>query len=260
MNFILEEERIEVVMHFAAQTHVDNSFGNSIEFTKNNILGTHVLLECVKSYGKITKFIHVSTDEVYGEQTIDETPRIEKSILEPTNPYAATKASAEFLVKSYAKSFGIPVIITRGNNVYGPHQFPEKMIPRFICQLFQNKPITIHGRGESRRNFLYVEDVARAFETILFHGQIGECYNIGGTNEFSVYNVAQMLIAKINDEIPECGVNFTFVEDRPFNDFRYSIDSTKLHELGWVEQKSWDDGLQETIQWYFKHRNRYNNY
>lgn len=257
INHILHEEQIDTIMHFAAQTHVDNSFGNSFDFTHNNIFGTHVLLECTKNYGKITKFIHVSTDEVYGEQRVGEIPRIENSILEPTNPYAATKAAAEFLVKSYAHSFGIPIIITRGNNVYGPHQFPEKIIPKFICQILDRRKITIHGSGESMRNFLYVDDVARAFRTILLNGRIGEIYNIGGTSEKSVYDIARILLMKMTDELPDCGHNFEFVEDRPFNDLRYSIDSSKLKELGWEEETSFDDGLDMTIQWYFKYRGRY---
>lgn len=171
VNFVLETENIDTIMHFAAQTHVDNSFGNSFQFTQNNIMGTHVLLESAKVLG-IKRFIHVSTDEVYGEQRLDQEAMDEEAVLEPTNPYAATKAGAEFLAKSYHRSFGMPIIITRGNNVYGPHQYPEKLIPKFINQLMRGRPVTLHGTGSNTRNFLYVEDVARAFEIILFKAQV----------------------------------------------------------------------------------------
>jgi len=180
VSYVLKEQNIDTIMHFAAQTHVDNSFGNSFQFTHNNIYGTHVLLEAAKMYGGIKRFIHVSTDEVYGEGESHETePMNEGHILEPTNPYAATKAGAEFLAKSYRRSFGLPLIITRGNNVYGPHQYPEKLVPKFINQLLRGRCVTLHGDGSNTRNFLYVKDVARAFETILFKGKEGEIYNIG---------------------------------------------------------------------------------
>jgi dTDP-glucose 4,6-dehydratase len=171
VNYVISSHKIDTIMHFAAQTHVDNSFGNSIQFTKNNVLGTHVLLECAK-VNKIRRFIHVSTDEVYGESSFADGV-IENTMLQPTNPYAATKAGAEYLVKSYYKSFQLPTIITRGNNVYGPHQFPEKIIPKFIGLLHRKKPCYIHGTGEHKRSYLYVEDVARAFDIILHCGKPG---------------------------------------------------------------------------------------
>ena len=144
VSYVLEAEKIDTIMHFAAQTHVDNSFGNSFQFTQNNILGTHVLLESAK-VAKVARFIHVSTDEVYGEQHMDQEAMDEEQVLEPTNPYAATKAGAEFIAKSYHRSFGMPLIITRGNNVYGPHQYPEKLIPKFINQLTRGSQVTLHG-------------------------------------------------------------------------------------------------------------------
>ena len=144
VSYVLEAEKIDTIMHFAAQTHVDNSFGNSFQFTQNNILGTHVLLESAK-VAKVARFIHVSTDEVYGEQHMDQEAMDEEQVLEPTNPYAATKAGAEFIAKSYHRSFGMPLIITRGNNVYGPHQYPEKLIPKFINQLTRGRQVTLHG-------------------------------------------------------------------------------------------------------------------
>lgn len=178
--------------------------------------------------------------------------------MEPTNPYAATKAGAEFLAKSYHRSFGMPIIITRGNNVYGPHQYPEKLIPKFINQLLRGRPVTLHGTGQNTRNFLYVEDVARAFEIILFKGQVGLIYNIGGDNENANIDVARALIklAGFADKESEL---MTFVEDRAFNDLRYYINSTKLHELGWKELVSWEEGLKITFEWYRDNSSRYGN-
>lgn len=255
VNYVLKTENIDTIMHFAAQTHVDNSFGNSFQFTQNNIMGTHVLLESAK-LAKVKRFIHVSTDEVYGEQQLDQKAMDEEQILEPTNPYAATKAGAEFLCKSYIRSFNLPIIITRGNNVYGPHQYPEKLIPKFINQLKRGRKVTLHGTGANKRNFLFVEDVARAFECILLKGKVGVVYNIGGSNERSNIEVARELIrlSGFGDRENEM---IQFVEDRVFNDLRYHINSDRLFELGWREQVTWKDGILLTYEWYVKNTNRY---
>ena len=241
----LKSYQIDTVIHFAAQSHVDNSFGNSIQFTIDNILGTHNLLECCRVYGKIKKFIHISTDEVYGEVDINHEGCSEKSLLNPTNPYAATKAGAEFLVKSYYYSYKLPIIITRGNNVYGPNQYPEKLIPKFVLSLLKDEKCTIHGQGESRRNFIYVDDISEAVTTILFKGEIGHTYNIGTTNEYSVLDIFNMLTEKLNKnkDLKE------FVEDRLFNDYRYSINSESLRSLGWKENIKFEEGLNKTIEW-----------
>ena len=257
VNYVLETEEIDTIMHFAAQTHVDNSFGNSFQFTQNNIMGTHVLLESAKNYKGTRRFIHVSTDEVYGEQQLDQAAMDEEQILEPTNPYAATKAGAEFLAKSYLRSFALPLIITRGNNVYGPHQYPEKLVPKFINQLKRGRKVTLHGTGANKRNFLYVEDVARAFECILFKGKIGCVYNIGGTNEKANLEVAKDLIKLSGYEGKAADDMMTFVEDRFFNDLRYHINSDRLFELGWREQVSWEEGIRTTFDWYVKNTHRY---
>jgi UDP-glucose 4,6-dehydratase len=219
----------------AARCRADNSFGNSFQFTETNVLGTHVLLEAAKM-ARISRFIHVSTDEVYGEGELGGSASHEGSMLDPTNPYAATKAGAEYLVKAYHKSFSLPTIITRGNNVYGPHQYPEKIVPKFINQLMRDRPLcvgapscrccalavrracvslclamwqrlivlrnvlpslprrTLHGTGANTRNYLYVEDVARAFDVILHKGVVGKIYNIGGTHELSNLSVAKSLL------------------------------------------------------------------
>lgn len=249
LNNTLESYNIDSIVHFAAQSHVDNSFGNSIQFTKDNVLGTHTLLECCRVYGKIKKFVHISTDEVYGEVDNEHQGCNEKSLLNPTNPYAATKAAAEFLVKSYYHSFKLPIVITRGNNVYGPRQFPEKLIPRFITKLLNNEKCPIHGQGKTRRNFIYSGDVSKAVDIILRKGEINEIYNIGSDDEYSVIEVLNKLLKELNisksiEEVSE------FVEDRAFNDFRYCIDSSKLELLGWKKTISFEDGLKQTIMWY----------
>lgn len=255
VNYVLKSEEIDTIMHFAAQTHVDNSFGNSFQFTHHNIMGTHVLLESAKNIG-IKRFIHVSTDEVYGEGEEDEEEMMENHVLEPTNPYAATKAGAEFMAKSYLRSFKLPIIITRGNNVYGPHQYPEKMIPKFTNQLMRGRPVTLHGDGSNTRNFLHVEDVASAFDVILHKGTVGEIYNIGGKNEISNLDVAKKLIDILGLKKKESEY-ISFVEDRHFNDLRYTIDTKKIKDMGWVEEKSWEEGLRETVQWYQRYTSRY---
>lgn len=231
---ILNEYSIDAIIHFAAQSHVDNSFDNSLQYTTDNVMGTHVLLQASKEYGKIKKFLHFSTDEVYGEVDLEHPGCHEKSLLNPTNPYAATKAAAEFLVRSYYHSFKLPVVIVRCNNVYGPNQYPEKLIPKFIKLLKEGKKLTIHGKGDTRRNFIWAEDVSIATELIFNKGVLNEVYNIGTTQEFSVMDVAKLLVEKLTDD-KTLENHIEFVEDRPFNDFRYSVDTTLLKSLGWEE-------------------------
>lgn len=251
VNYILRKHKIDHVIHFAAETHVDNSFFNSLSFTLNNVYGTHCILECCKIYNdetqRLKKFIHVSTDEVYGE-TNDEQERIESSILNPTNPYAASKVAAEAFVKAYHHSYKLPIIITRGNNVYGPCQYPEKVIPKFIYQLMNNNKLTIQGDGSSKRSFIHVDDVVKAFEIILLDGEIGEIYNIGSNeNEYSILELADILLKLFDKD----NNYLTFIEDRKFNDCRYLIKSTKLENLGWKPIKTnFIDNLKDLIKWY----------
>lgn len=247
---ILVEHQITHVIHFAAQSHVQNSFEDSLIFTKDNVLGTHILLECIRKYNKVKKIIHVSTDEVYGESmnTIDETHKTEHSILCPTNPYAATKGGAELIAQSYSHSYKMPIIITRGNNVYGPNQYPEKLIPRFIKLLKENKKVTVQGNGTSVRGFLHAFDTAKAFECILEKGEIGEIYNIGCDErmEYSVMEIAKILIKMIkNSEDYDNWIEY--IEDRPFNDQRYYISNQKLKDLGWNIEIELMDGLRQII-------------
>jgi UDP-glucose 4,6-dehydratase len=251
VNYLLITEGIDTIMHFAAQTHVDNSFGNSFEFTKNNIYGTHVLLEACKVTGTVRRFIHVSTDEVYGETEADAiVGNHEASQLLPTNPYSATKAGAEMLVMAYGRSYGLPVITTRGNNVYGPNQFPEKLIPKFILLAMQGKPLPIHGDGSNVRSYLYCEDVAEAFEVVLHKGDVGHVYNIGTKKERTVLNVARDICNLFN---LDCEKSIQFVDNRPFNDQRYFLDDAKLKQIGWQERTTWEEGLRKTLQWYTSH-------
>lgn len=250
LNHILEAYNIDTIIHFAAQSHVQDSFSDSFKYTRDNILGTHTLLEAARLYNKINKFIHISTDEVYGESLLaeNEEKKHEKSILCPTNPYAATKAGAELIAGSYRHSFNMPIIITRGNNVFGPNQYPEKLIPRFIKLLKEDKKVTIQGDGSNVRAFLHSLDVASALECILEHGKVGEIYNIGSDEdkEYTVLEIAQMLI-KIIKKTENYDEWIEYIEDRPFNDLRYYISNEKVKNLGWVIRKDFMEGLMELV-------------
>jgi 3,5-epimerase/4-reductase len=247
---ILNTNEITHIIHFAAQSHVQNSFEDSIKFTHDNIVGTHTLLESSRKYGKIKKFIHVSTDEVYGESLneTNEKHKTEQSILCPTNPYAATKAGAELIAQSYAHSYKMPIIITRGNNVYGPNQYPEKLIPLFIKLLKEDKKVTIQGNGTSMRAFLHAHDTATAFECILEKGEIGEIYNIGcdANMEYTVMEVAKLLIkmVKNTDDFEKW---IEYIEDRPYNDQRYFISNEKIKDLGWEIKIKFEEGLYNLV-------------
>jgi len=238
------------VVHFAAQSHVQNSFTDSLQYTQDNIVGTHTLLEITRQYNKIKKFIHVSTDEVYGESMLDvnEKHKTEHSILCPTNPYAATKAGAELIAQSYNHSFNIPIIITRGNNVYGPNQYPEKVVPKFIQQLKNNKKVTIQGDGSCVRAFLHSTDTADAFKYILEKGVVGEIYNIGCDKnmEYSILDLAKLLIKEIHNT-NNYDKWIEYIEDRPFNDLRYYISNKKLKDLGWSIKIDFITGIKNLI-------------
>ena len=251
LKLVLNIYKIDTVIHFAAQSHVQNSFEDSLKYTSDNILGTHTLLEACRLYGKINKFIHISTDEVYGESLFDnnEEKKNEQSILCPTNPYAATKAGAELIANSYLYSFKMPIIITRGNNVYGPNQYPEKLIPRFIKLLKENKKVTIQGDGSNVRAFLHTDDVVRGLDIILEKGKIGEIYNIGSDEdkEYTVLEIANILIDLIKKDENNYNEYIEYIDDRPFNDKRYYISNEKLRDLGWTIDKDFIEGLKELI-------------
>lgn len=242
---ILVEYKINIVIHFAAQTHVDNSYNGFFSFVEDNIVVTHILLETIKNYikygGKIERILMMSTDEVYGSN--DEN-FYETSILNPTNPYAASKASAEMIINAYKYSYNLPIIIMRCNNIYGPRQYPDKVIPKFILQIYKGENVSLHGNGNKVRDFIYVDDVCEAINCILDKGKIGEIYNIGVNNPYTIINLAKILAEKINKNL-----YISYVEDRPFNDNRYFVNVNKLKSLGWKEKVDWEEGLERTIQW-----------
>ena len=254
---IMKTHHVQYVMHLAAQSHVDNSFNNSLQFSKDNVYGTHSLLEAAKNHGKLIRFLHVSTDEIYGE-TLQMQPFDECVLPNPTNPYAATKVGAEYIVKSYFHCFELPVLMIRGNNVYGPRQFPEKMIPKFITNVINGKACTVAGNGLMQRNFVHVEDVCNGLVTVLEKGKIDEIYNIGSHDEKTVLSIAHMIIQKIKGQSVNIEDLVEFVKDRYYNDFRYSINSEKIRKLGWTTKIQFDDGLEKTIKYYTENLDIYN--
>lgn len=255
---VLYEYNIDTIIHFAAQTHVEYSFNNSLAYTYDNIYGTHILLECCRLYEKINKFIHMSTDEVYGESLLnDDIKKDENSILSPTNPYAATKAAAEMICNSYYHSFSFPLIIIRSNNIYGKNQYIDKVIPKFITKLLKNEKCTIQGDGNNIRSFLYIDDLIKCIELILLKGNIGEIYNIGLGEEISIIELSKKIIQYIKntDKYDEY---ISYIPDRNFNDKRYYISDNKIKKLGWNINTNLDNGLKETIEWYKSNLNYWN--
>lgn len=246
VSYILATEKIDAIVHIAAQSHVDASFGNSFEFTRSNVFGTHVMLESAKQAG-VKRFIHVSTDEVYG--SCEGERKVEGSATNPTNPYAASKAAAESLVRGYVSSYDFPAIITRGNNVFGPNQFVEKLIPKCITRLLRGEKCCLHGNGTNRRHYLHVEDTAKAFDLILHKGAVGETYNIGSEDEFTNIEVARKLVALVKPGDPT-DQWIEYVKDRPFNDSRYFLTFEKLSALGWKPTRQFDESLREIVDWY----------
>ena len=243
-NLILE---CDCVVNFAAESHVDRSIIDPSPFLNSNILGTFTILDIIKNQKK--RLVHVSTDEVYG--TILQGSATEKTRFNPSSPYSATKASAELLINSYVKTYGVDVVITRCTNNYGPRQFNEKLIPKAIGLCTENKKIPVYGTGASIRDWIHVEDHCKAIMLVLEKGKSGESYNISSSNE--VNNLT--LITKILEILNKSKENIHFVEDRPGEDTRYSLDSTKIHEkLGWKPKINFDVGLEKTIQWYISNK------
>jgi UDP-glucose 4,6-dehydratase len=244
---ILRLHEIDMIVHLAAQTHVDNSFGNSLKFSETNILGTHNLLEVSRIYGRLRRFVHMSTDEVYGE--IIEGKNDVGSYLNPTNPYAATKAASEHIVDAYRISYKLPTLIIRMNNVYGPRQYPEKVIPKFISCLLKGEKCPVHGNGTTRRNFIYIDDVVSALELILFKGQTGKIYNIGNDCEYSVMDILAILVDMIKKG--DSSLDWAdHVSDRNYNDKRYAINDVEIKKLGWKPIYNFDEGMTKTVNWY----------
>jgi dTDP-glucose 4,6-dehydratase len=239
---VIQEYKFDYVFHFAAQSHVDNSFTSPLGFTMDNTYGTHALIEVCRRHIPNVEFIHFSTDEVYGESKTDEPFTEELGVLRPTNPYSASKAAAEMIIRSYIESFGMNIKIIRCNNVYGPNQYPEKLIPKFIRLLKNNEKCTIHGVNSAnvRRAFMHVYDVVDAVEVVWKNGKPGEVYNIASDDELSVMDVTKLIIKTIkNTEDYDKWIEY--IEDRPFNDKRYYICAKKLKELGWKQKRTRED-------------------
>lgn len=239
---IVKEYKFDYVFHFAAQSHVDNSFTSPLGFTLDNTYGTHTLIEVCRRHIPNVEFIHFSTDEVYGESKTDEPFTEDTGVLRPTNPYSASKAAAEMIVRSYIESFDMNIKIIRCNNVYGPNQYPEKLIPKFIRLLKEDKKCTIHGINSAnvRRAFMHVHDVVDAVEVVWKSGKPGEVYNIASDDELSVMDVTKLIIKTLKNT-EEYDEWIEYVEDRPFNDRRYHICAKKLKELGWSQKRTRED-------------------
>ena len=242
VEHLIQKYSFDAVFHFAAQSHVDNSFENALSFTMDNTHATHVLIEACRRHIPNVEFIHFSTDEVYGESKTDVPFTEAEGVLRPTNPYSASKAAAEMIVRSYIESFGMNIKIIRCNNVYGPNQYPEKLIPKFKRLLKEGKKCTIHGKNcaNIKRAFMHVEDVVDAVETVWKKGTAGDIYNIASDDELTVIEVTHLIIEIILGTT-EYDKWITYVEDRPFNDKRYFICADKLKSLGWRQKKTRED-------------------
>lgn len=242
IEYLIKLYHFDAIFHFAAQSHVDNSFDNALSFTMDNTHATHVLVEACRRHIPDVEFIHFSTDEVYGESKTDVPFTENEGVLRPTNPYSASKAAAEMIVRSYIESFGMNIKVIRCNNVYGPNQYPEKLIPKFKRLLKENEKCTIHGSKSAtvKRAFMHVDDVVDAVDVIWRRGVPGEVYNIASDDELTVMEVTQLIIETIKGT-KNYDDWITYVEDRPFNDQRYYICAKKLKDLGWSQKKTRKD-------------------
>ncbi|MGE5108954.1 MAG: dTDP-glucose 4,6-dehydratase [Sphingobacteriales bacterium] len=258
INAIFEKYQFDAVIHLAAESHVDRSISSPLEFVKTNVLGTVVLLNACRYYwkdkyaGKL--FYHVSTDEVYG--TLGKTGFFtEETAYDPHSPYSASKAASDHFVMAYHDTYGIPVVMSNCSNNYGSHHFPEKLIPLMINNIKNNKPLPVYGKGENVRDWLFVEDHAKAIDVIFHKGIIGESYNVGGFNEWKnidlVHLLCKIMDKKLGRAEGESARLITYVKDRPGHDLRYAIDATKLNkELGWKPSLQFEEGLEKTVDWY----------
>ncbi len=249
---LFEEEKPDIVVNFAAESHVDRSIEDPGIFLQTNILGTQVLMDASRKYG-VKRYHQVSTDEVYGDLPLDRPDLFftEETPLKTSSPYSSSKAGADLLVNAYHRTFGLPTTISRCSNNYGPYQFPEKLIPLMIANALADKPLPVYGEGLNVRDWLYVEDHCKAIDLIIRDGKVGEVYNIGGHNEMKNIDIVK-IICKALDK-PESLI--THVTDRKGHDMRYAIDPAKIHgELGWLPETMFKDGIQKTIQWYLDHK------
>jgi dTDP-glucose 4,6-dehydratase len=249
---LFEKEKPDVVVNFAAESHVDRSITDPGIFLQTNIIGTGVLLDACRIYG-IKRYHQVSTDEVYGDLPLDRPDLFftEETPLHTSSPYSASKASADLLVMAYHRTYGLPTTISRCSNNYGPYHFPEKLIPLMIANALNDKPLPVYGKGENVRDWLYVEDHCRAIDMIIHKGRVGEVYNIGGHNERTNLQVVKTVLK----ELGKSENLITYVTDRPGHDRRYAIDPAKIHaELGWEPLTLFDEGIKKTVKWYLENR------
>ncbi|MBE0686557.1 MAG: dTDP-glucose 4,6-dehydratase [Anaerolineaceae bacterium] len=263
---VLSNHKIDTVVHFAAESHVDRSIEGPGAFIQTNIVGTYNLLEVTRQYWKTNggydgkRFHHVSTDEVFGMLKLSDPAFTEDTPYSPNSPYAASKASSDHLVRSYQHTFGLPTTITNCSNNYGPFQFPEKLIPLIILNAVNGKPLPIYGDGQQIRDWLFVEDHCEAIVTVLKKGVVGETYNIGGENQFPNLEIVKKICHLIDEYLPESPHHpheklITYVKDRPGHDFRYDMNISKIRrELGWAPKFSLEDGLAFTVNWYLNHQ------
>ncbi len=267
---VMREHRPDMIMHLAAESHVDRSIDGAAEFVQTNIVGTYVLLEVAREYWRAAdadlrarfRFHHVSTDEVFGDLDGSQQLCTEDRAYAPSSPYAATKAGADHLVRAWGRTYGLPIVITNCSNNYGPYQFPEKLIPLMILNAVAGKPLPVYGKGDQIRDWLYVEDHARALYTVLRSGAIGETYNIGGWNERRNIDVVHAVCALLDELNPRRPPGLarhadliTHVTDRPGHDRRYAIDASKVkRDLGWQPEETFETGIRKTVAWYLANR------
>ena len=252
VNTLFEEEHPDVVVNFAAESHVDRSIENPSIFLQTNIIGTSVLMDACRKYG-IGRYHQVSTDEVYGDLPLDRPDLFftEATPIHTSSPYSSSKAGADLLVQAYHRTYGLPVTISRCSNNYGPYHFPEKLIPLMIANCLNDKPLPVYGQGLNVRDWLYVEDHCKAIDLIIRKGHEGEVYNVGGHNEMRNIDIVKLICHELNK--PESLI--TYVTDRKGHDMRYAIDPTKIHsELGWLPDTKFEDGIKKTIRWYLDNK------
>tara|TARA_Y100000590_G_scaffold229380_1_gene258760 strand:- start:46061 stop:47125 length:1065 start_codon:yes stop_codon:yes gene_type:complete len=275
IDILFEKYKPNAVMNLAAESHVDRSIDSPAAFMDTNILGTFTLLECARKYWNdlndqdkdCFRFHHISTDEVYGDLELSDPAFNEDNPYKPSSPYSASKASSDHLVRAWHKTYGLPIVITNCSNNYGPFHFPEKLIPLMIINALNGKPLPIYGTGDQIRDWLYVEDHAKALYKVLKKGGIGETYNIGGGNEVTnlevvskICDVLEQLSASKPNNVRKYKELITYVEDRPGHDFRYAIDPSKINtELGWSPEESFDSGIFKTVEWYLNNKTWYQN-
>lgn len=260
---VFREHKPDAVMHLAAESHVDRSIEGPAAFIETNVVGTSTLLEVAREYWSelperqksAFRFHHISTDEVYGDLGPDEPAFTEDTPYAPSSPYSASKAASDHLVRAWHRTYGLPVVITNCSNNYGPYQFPEKLIPLVLLNALERKSLPVYGKGDNVRDWLYVEDHARALRVVLEKGQVGRTYNVGGRSEKKNIDVVQQLCAALDEAVPLSDGSYasliTFVTDRPGHDRRYAIDDTRIsQELGWQPAETFESGLAETVRWY----------